>query len=180
MEIAFRPVARTDLDLLHGWLNEPGVVTWWEGEDVSLDAVADGYLPPRDDGTHHYISVVDGVETGWIQWYAVSDSDEEALAWAPFGIGSEAAGIDYLVGNPDQRGRGLGSSIIAAFTADIVLVQPQAFSRVCASPYAANVASCRALAKAGFDHLGDVPDDEGPCALMVYERSGRPRIGSAP
>ena len=39
-----------------------------------------------------------------------------------------------------------------------------------ASPYAANVASCRALEKAGFRFAGSIqyPDDEveGPCSLM--------------
>ena len=39
MSFAFRPLTDDDLPLLHAWLNEPGVVEWWEGDDVSWDAV---------------------------------------------------------------------------------------------------------------------------------------------
>ena len=172
MRITFRAVAADDLPLLHRWLNEPGVVEWWEGDDVSWEAVQKDYGPPHTDGTHHYISIVDGTDTGWIQWYAVADSGEELAAWAPHGVADGAAGIDYLIGEPGERGRGVGSTIIDAFVTDVVFAQPDGFEAVAASPYAANVASCRALEKAGFTHVAEIPDDDGPCSLLVRRRSG--------
>jgi acetyl esterase/lipase len=35
MEVTFRRLTDDDLPLLHDWLNESGVVRWWEGDDVS-------------------------------------------------------------------------------------------------------------------------------------------------
>ena len=46
--------------MLHGWLNEPGVVRWWEGDDVSWDAVVRDYGPANPDPTEHWIASLDG------------------------------------------------------------------------------------------------------------------------
>jgi hypothetical protein len=37
--IGFRPVVAGDLPRLHRWLNDPEVVRWWEGDDVSWTGV---------------------------------------------------------------------------------------------------------------------------------------------
>jgi hypothetical protein len=44
--IEFRALTDADLPLLHRWLNEPGVVQWWEGEDVTWEAVVRSSVSP--------------------------------------------------------------------------------------------------------------------------------------
>jgi aminoglycoside 6'-N-acetyltransferase len=166
----FRPSTAADLPMLHRWLNEPGVVEWWEGDDVSWDAVVRDYGPDRDDGTEHWIATIDGRDIGWIQCYAVKDSEDERAAWFPLGVSEDAAGIDYLLGEPVERGKGVGSAMIRAFVDQVVFGRHAEWTQACASPYAANVASCRALEKAGFRIVGVVEDVEGPCHLMVTDR----------
>ena len=181
----FRRLTDEDLPLLHRWLNDPGVVEWWEGEDVSWPTVVREYGSANDQPVEFWIAVVDGREVGWIQCYAIADhlggeDEEEILEWVALGIPETAAGIDYLIGDPSSRGRGLGSLMISAFVEQVVFGQhpvdgSSGWDPVCASPYQANTPSWKALAAAGFHHHGTFDDDDGPCRLMVRWRDGRDR-----
>ena len=158
--------------MMHRWLNEPGVVRWWEGDDVSWEGVVRDYGSARDDRTEHWIASADGRDVGWVQIWAMSDEPEEAASYYPLGVGATAAGIDYLIADPADRGCGLGSAMLASFVEDVVFGGHPEYDQVFAAPYAANVASWRALEKAGFRLYGEVQDKEGPCRLMVRERAG--------
>ncbi len=173
MHVTFRRLTDDDLPMLHRWLNEPGVVRWWEGDDVSWEGVVAQYGSGRDDpGTEHWIAVVDGHDAGWIQCYAWADDPEEAEAQAHLALGVEptAAGIDYLVADPAGRGAGVGSTMIRAFVDEIVFGQHPGWTQASAGPYEANTASWRALEKAGFRLAGVYEDDDGPCRVMVIDR----------
>ena len=175
LRFSFRPLTDDDLDMMHAWLNDPDVVRWWEGDDVSMPGVIATYSPTRrtPDSTEHWIAELDSQPVGWICSWPVTDGLEESEAWFPLGVEQTAAGIDYLVGGPDQRGHGIGSAMIRSFTYSVVFGQHCGWTQAAAGPYTANVASCRALEKAGFKFLGSVQhedDDEGPCSLMVMNR----------
>lgn len=171
MDVAFRRLVDDDLPMLHRWLNEPGVVRWWEGDDVSESAVRRDYGSANPDSTEHWIALVDGEDIGWIQCYAAADEPEETGPWWALGVDPMAAGIDYLVANPADRGRGVGSAMIRAFVTDVVFALHPRWTQACAAPYAANTASWRALEKAGFRFAGIVEDEDGPCRLMVADRT---------
>lgn len=175
LSFSFRLLVDADFEMMHDWLNEPGVVRWWEGEDVSMAAVAANYGADRQDqSTEHWIAEIDGEPVGWICCWPVTDGLEETEPWFPLGVAQTAAGIDYLVAAPDRRGQGVGSQMIRAFTFNVVFGRHCDWTQAAASPYTANVASCRALKNAGFRFAGSVtyPDDEGngPCSLMVMDR----------
>jgi aminoglycoside 6'-N-acetyltransferase len=169
--VQFRRLTDADLPLLHGWLNEPGVVRWWEGDDVSRAGVVRDYGSARADPTEHWIAWRDRRELGWCQCYSVLDSPEEAEPWLALGVSRDAAGIDNLVGDPADRGRGLGSAMIRAFVYDIVFANHPTWSQACAAPHVDNVASWRALEKAGFRFAGIVEDRTGPGRMMVLARN---------
>lgn len=175
LRFSFRLLNNGDYEMMHRWLNEPGVVRWWEGEDASMPAIIAGYGPDRDDQTtEHWIAEIDETPVGWICCWPVTDGLEETEAWFPLGVEQTAAGIDYLVAAPERRGQGVGSQMIRAFTFDVVFGRHCDWSQAAASPYTGNVASCRALEKAGFEFAGSVQyrkdEDEGPCSLMVINR----------
>lgn len=157
--------------MLHTWLNEPGVVAWWEGDDVSWDAVVRDYDPSPPDATEHWIALLDGRAIGWLQCYPAADEPDETDAWFALGIDRTAAGIDYLIGDPADRGRGLGSTMIRAFVREVVFGLHPDWSQVCAGPFAANEASWRALEKAGFRFVGLIDDRDGPCRLVAVDRA---------
>jgi RimJ/RimL family protein N-acetyltransferase len=177
VDVTFRRLADDDLPALHRWLNDPAVVLWWEGDDVSWEAVVRDYGSTSPEHVEHWIASVGGRDVGWIQCYAAADEPDESDQWWALGVDRMAAGIDYLIGDPGDRGRGLGSAMIRAFVADVVFCLHPQWSQACASPYAENTASWRALEKAGFRFAGIIEDEDGPCRLMVADRTriaGRP------
>lgn len=171
VRITFRRLVDDDLPLLHSWLNEPGVIEWWEGDDVSWEAVVRDYGSASKSSTEHWIACLEGTDIGWIQCYPAVDEPEETEPWFDFGIDRTAAGIDYLVGDPAGRGKGIGSAMIRAFVVDIVFGLHPDWSQACAGPFLGNQSSWRALEKAGFRFVGIIDDDEGPCRLMAVDRS---------
>jgi aminoglycoside 6'-N-acetyltransferase len=168
--VAFRRLVDDDLPLLHRWLNEPGVVQWWEGDDVSWAGVVRDYGSANPDPVEHWLATAEGAPVGWIQCYATADEPEEAEPWWALGVDRTAAGIDYLVGDPSQRGRGLGSAMIGAFVEHVVFGRHPGWTQACAAPNEGNRASWRALERAGFRFLGLVPDKGGQGRLMVRDR----------
>jgi SAM-dependent methyltransferase len=173
MHMQFRRLTDDDLPLLHGWLNEPGVVRWWEGDDVSWDAVVRDYGSGSDPTVEHWLATLEGRPVGWAQCYAAADHADgsEVEHWWALGVDRTAAGIDYLVGEPVDRGRGLGTMMIQHFVHAVVFGRHAGWTQVCASPLAANVASVRALERAGFHHVGDFEDDDGRASLMCLDRA---------
>lgn len=178
-EFTFRLLVDDDLELMHTWLNEPGVVRWWEGDDVTPNGVWSTYSPNRPgalagtDSTENWLGLIDGEPTGWICCWPVLEGLEESKPWFPLGVEETAAGIDYLVGAPVERGKGIGSAMIRSFALDIVFGQHPWFTQAAAGPYTENVASCRALEKAGFIFRGSVThpgEAHNPCSLMVMDR----------
>ena len=77
----FRRLTDDDLPMLHAWLNEPGVVRWWEGDDVSWDGVVRDYGSASDETTEHWIASLDGLDVAWLGCYATRDEPEEARPW---------------------------------------------------------------------------------------------------
>ena len=170
--VEFRPLTDDDLPMLHRWLNDPAVVRWWEDTDVSWLGVVRECGSTNTDPVEHWVAVHDGVDIGWIQTYAAADFDDEdeTRHWFRLGVRRTAAGIDYLIGPSTGRHRGLGTLMIDTFVTDIVFGRHPEWTEVCASPMTANVASWRALEKAGFTTRGTFFDEHGPARLMVRQR----------
>lgn len=172
MHVRFRRLDDEDLPLLHAWLSEPGVVRWWEGDDVSWEGVVRDYGSTSEDPAEHWIALLDEEPIGWIQCYAWADYEDEAETQAQFAVGvrRSAAGIDYLVADPARRGQGRGAAMIRAFVHDVVFPRHPDRTQVSAGPFLANEPSWRALERAGFHHLADYDSEEGPCRVMVIDR----------
>jgi RimJ/RimL family protein N-acetyltransferase len=180
MDIEFRPLEHADLAVLHTWLNDPEVVRWWEGDDVSWEAVVRDYGPASEEPVEHWIALSEGDPVGWIQCYAIAHfaDEDEVRHWRTLGIEPTAAGIDYLIGESNRRRQGLGTAMISAFVTEVVFGQHPDWTQVAASPLAANTASLGALAAAGFVPVGSFDDEHGRARLMVRQRSAAD--GAAP
>lgn len=170
----FRRVTDPDLPLLHRWLNEPGIVRWWEGDDVSWDGVVADYGEANDDPYENWLALVDDHPVGWLGCGAAADEPDEHAPWFALGLDPTVGEIDYLVAEPSLRGRGLGSAMIAAFVDQVAFGLHPGWTQVAANPMVANRASWGALAKAGFRHVGDHDDALGPCRLMAIDRPSAP------
>ena len=170
-------MAEGDADLITRWLGHDHVRAWW-GEPATRDSIAAKYGPRirGESPTEMFIVTADGGEVGMIQRYRSADHPDYVTSIAPSGVdASGSAGIDYVVGEPGRIGKGLGSTLIAAFT-DKLFAELEEIERVLVTPQAANVASCRALEKAGYERLwlgmldSDDPSDSGEAALYAKDR----------
>ena len=156
--IAFRALRRDDFGRLAAWLAEPRVARWWN-HDVSPEAIERDFGTSVDggDATEMFVAQLDGEPIGFIQRYpicAYAEYVEELSRVCPVPAG--ALSIDYLIGDPAARGRGVGAAMIGAFVAQSWDAYPAA--RDVVVPVAAgNHASWRALERVGFTRIAEGP-----------------------
>jgi aminoglycoside 6'-N-acetyltransferase len=96
-------------------------------------------------------------------------------------VPANAMSIDYLIGEPDQLGRGVGPRMIASMIARTWRDHPAA-SCIIVPVVVANRASWRALEKAGLRRIGEgsiKPDNPIDDPLHYVYRIDAPRRGGA-
>jgi aminoglycoside 6'-N-acetyltransferase len=176
--VELRRVTREDFPLLSRWLAEPLVARWWD-DDPSPEAVERQYGPSvdGDDPTAVYLGLHEGRPIGLVQVYAFADEPESLAELATIcTVPDGALSIDYLIGEPDARGRGLGAAMIAAAVARGFADHPEA-REVLVPVVAGNTASWRALQRAGATWYaeGDLtPDNPIDPPAHVVHRFPRP------
>lgn len=176
MRLGLRPSTRADLPLLAGWLAAPHVARWWR-EPSDASSVLDAYGPAidGDDPTEVLIAELDGRPIGMLQWYLLSDNPDYGRALAPAGARGPAASLDYLIGEQELTGRGLGPAMIAEGSAGIWRRHPEIVAIVVAVQQD-NRRSWRALEKAGYRRTwsgtieSDDPSDAGPSHVYALDR----------
>ncbi len=148
--VELRPLRRADFPLLSRWLAEPLVARWWD-HDASPEAVEKDFGPSIDgtDVAEVYLGVSDGEPFGLVQVYPIEAYPEYVEEFAPVcAVPRGALSIDYLVGEPAARGRGLGAALIAAAVARGFADHPEA-QDVLVPVALGNERSLRALQRAG-------------------------------
>jgi aminoglycoside 6'-N-acetyltransferase len=176
LKLALRQLDRADLPRLSRWLEAPHVKRWWR-EPGDPDAVEATYGPAIDgaDPTELLIAELDARPIGMLQRYRIADNPDYQRALDPAGPPRPAAGIDYLIGEPDLTGRGLGPLVIAQGSTGAWTAYPEIVALV-VTVQVDNRQSWRALEKAGYRRTwsglvdsGD-PSDEGPSHVYVLDR----------
>ena len=163
--IAFESLRKDHLPLVREWLQREHVRRWWREPADSLaeyEAAIEGREP-----TDHYLIVLDGHPIGLIETYLTADypESEEIVR-----VGPGVAGVDFLIGEQELTGQGLGPELIRAFVDRVVFADPGVHACV-ATPEEANRRSWRAFEKAGFQYVRDVEEKGLPHRLMRLDRS---------
>jgi len=173
MAIAFRPLTRDDLPLLHEWHQRPHVVRWWTVH-ATFEETENHYLPTIEgtEPTDHYVALLDGEPLGMIQTYLVTDYPDYA---ALIEEGEGTAGLDLFIGDEAKTGRGLGTEMIRRFVEEIVFARRETMACT-ADPDTHNTASIRAFEKAGFRVAREFVDPEDG-ELHTLVRLDRPAGG---
>ncbi|WP_309128788.1 GNAT family N-acetyltransferase [Microbacterium sp.] len=176
--ITWRPVTESDFGLLADWLSRPHVHRYWH-HDFSPEGVTRDFGPGtrgEEPGEDLLVSI-DGrpialVQRSLIADYAEDFADLSRIVDVPPG----ALTIDYLVADAARIGRGLGTTIIRAVVADSWRTYPES-PAIIVAVVAGNIASWRALEKAGFRRVGEgdmEPDNPVDPPLHVVYRLDRP------
>lgn len=175
-EVSLRPMQYEDLPLVSRWLDQPHVRRWWVADRSDMATLRIKY-GPRIDGTEptEMFVIAEGSRpVGFIQCYLIDDDPEWVRALSGVVETVDAAGLDYLIGEPDAVGRGLGAQAIRAFVPMVYTRWP--VQTVVVSVQQANLPSWRALEYAGFTRVwsGQLestdPSDAGPAFVYVHTK----------
>jgi aminoglycoside 6'-N-acetyltransferase len=115
--IAFRPIVRGDFELLAQWLSAEHVRVWWH--DAADTASIEQKYGPRVDGldtSEVFVIELDAQPIGLIQRYRFDDNPSWQATLAVAGTPGDACGIDYLIGQQQLIGCGLGPELIQLFS----------------------------------------------------------------
>jgi aminoglycoside 6'-N-acetyltransferase len=169
-------MARDDYALMSEWLREPLVETWWH-DDPSLESLERQY--GRDlDGLGHTrlrIALLDGEPVGFVQWYAFADEPDYTAELAPaIRVAPGAYSLDYLIGRPEHRRRGVGAAMLRAACA---AAWADGATELVVPVHAENTGSQRVLERVGFTLAGGAdlePDNPSHSRSHVVYRLPRP------
>jgi RimJ/RimL family protein N-acetyltransferase len=169
----FRPLARSDLSMLHEWLCRPHVSEWW-GPPASYTQVEAEYAPYTAPAStiRGYITFLGKEPIGFIQSYVVMGSGD---GWWPDETDPGTRGIDHFLANEYQLGRGLGSTVVSAFVAGLLL--DPLVTKVQTDPSPENQRAIRSYLRAGFFVVEEVMTPDGRALLMVRRRYSGPTSG---
>ena len=148
VDIAFRPMTHDDLPTYVEWQHAPHARRWFHAGRMDM-AEAKRRYGPRIDGEvpiRMWVVVIGGRDAGMMQDYRVGDNEDYAAKTGD----PEAAAFDYLIGDPDLVGRGIGTRMVGRFLRERLRVAYPDAPRFLASPDHRNRASLRLLEKLGF------------------------------
>lgn len=165
LRIVLRPMTYGDLPDVVRWRQAEHVQRWFGGRP-SPQEVIDRYRPRIDGDQPTRMSVVEanGRSIGFVQDYLIEDHPEYA-ALTP---DPEAIGGDYLIGDSNWIGRGIGTRMMWAWLIGLSAEYPDGRT-VFVAPDHRNRASLRMLAKAGFTPglWFDEPQRDGTTATLI-------------
>ncbi|MER6174333.1 GNAT family N-acetyltransferase [Streptosporangium sp. NPDC001681] len=154
--VTWRRLTEQDFPLLREWLQQPHVARWWHHE-TSPEAVARDFGPAArgEEPSEDLLVLLDGRPLGLVQRSRYADYPEYIAELAAIvAVPEGAMSIDYLIGDPAQVGRGLGTLMIRTVIERTWAEFPAA-SCVLVPVSAANRASWRALEKAGLRRVAE-------------------------
>jgi len=170
--ITLRRLRLDDLDLVRRWLQEPGVARWFlEGSSLEAELNDVRRCAVGEEPTEVLLASWQGSPIGWCQWYLCHNYPDHA---AGVGAAPDDVGIDYAIGDPARRSKGLGTRLIAALVAHIRNRHPGA--AIVADPEASNVASRTVLERNGFVLIAErpVPSEPTPNVMAIYRLPREP------
>ena len=112
----FRPLAFSDIPLMHQWFNAPHVQKFYSLRQWSEDEVLEKLKPyiTGEKPVSGFIALLDEKPIGYIQQVKISD-----YPWPnqnlPEEIVQNAAGVDIFIGDQSMVGIGIGVKIMWAF-----------------------------------------------------------------
>ena len=176
MDLTFRALQASDLPLLASWIGRPHIAPWWR-EPSDLASVESSYGPLIDgsDPTEGMLVLLDDRPIGFVQKYRIDDEQEWRATIASALGQSHGIGIDYLIGEADLVGQGLGRQMISALVEEC-WERYAAENRIVVDVLEDNVASWKTLESCGFRRVwagqleSSHPSDQGPSFIYVLDR----------
>lgn len=170
-KIGFRRLLRSDLHLMHEWLNADHVNRWYGKQKPTFETVVRKYgakIDGQDQSDSFLISYASS-PIGYIQTYRIADHREYNRHVQ---ADDQTAGVDLFIGEDAYIHKGFGAAILNKFLANVVYSDDSITSCVI-GPEPKNKAAIRCYEKVGFRHFKTVhlPDEPDPEYLMRIGRN---------
>lgn len=160
MNITFKPLQETDLNLLCRWLDQPHVKEWWN-DGLTYEEIKHKYRKRIGDTmVAPFIAYLNDVPIGFIQYYHANKVSD---GWWPEAV-EGTVGIDQLIGEVDYINRGIGTQMICAFTK--MLLNNNAIKKIITDVDPKNMRAVRCYEKAGFHFVKKLMPPDGVANLM--------------
>lgn len=146
--LVFRRLVDADLPALVDWMAAEHAQPWFGNEPRSPELARRHYAAELagTSATRMWVVVLGGRPIGYLQDYPVAAHDDYAVRVQD----PQAVAFDYLIGEPDLLGQGIGTAMIRAFCHDVLCPDYRDAPRFVASPDVRNRRSIRVLEKCGF------------------------------
>ncbi|HBO2877704.1 TPA: AAC(6')-Ib family aminoglycoside 6'-N-acetyltransferase [Pseudomonas aeruginosa] len=175
--VTLRLMTEHDLAMLYEWLNRSHIVEWWGGEEArpTLADVQEQYLPSvlAQESVTPYIAMLNGEPIGYAQSYVALGSGD---GWWEEETDPGVRGIDQLLANASQLGKGLGTKLVRTLV-ELLFNDPEV-TKIQTDPSPSNLRAIRCYEKAGFERQGTVTTPDGPAVYMVQTRQAFERTRS--
>ncbi|WP_456697375.1 GNAT family N-acetyltransferase [Aeromicrobium sp. P5_D10] len=144
----FRRLLDADIPMLVMWMAADHAQPWFGDEPRSPELARTHYADELagTSATRMWIVELDGRPIGYVQDYPVAAYDDYAVRVQDL----TAVAFDYLIGEPDLVGRGIGTAMITTFCREVLCRDYPDAPRFVASPDVRNARSIRMLEKCGF------------------------------
>ncbi|HCB1642105.1 TPA: AacA4 family aminoglycoside N(6')-acetyltransferase, partial [Citrobacter freundii] len=141
----------------------------------TLADVQEQYLPSvlAQESVTPYIAMLNGEPIGYAQSYVALGSGD---GWWEEETDPGVRGIDQLLANASQLGKGLGTKLVRALV-ELLFNDPEV-TKIQTDPSPSNLRAIRCYEKAGFERQGTVTTPDGPAVYMVQTRQAFERTRS--
>ncbi|MFD9504419.1 GNAT family N-acetyltransferase [Streptomyces sp. NPDC060035] len=161
-----------DLAMISRWMNDPAVAEFWEL--AGPESITAGHLCRQLDGDGRSVPCLGVLDGRPISYWEIYRADLDPLA-RHYPARPHDTGIHLLIGSVDNRGRGIGTTLLRAVS-DLVLDNRPLCARVVAEPDLRNTPSVSAFLSAGFRFSAEVELPDKRAALMVRDRAHRAQL----
>ncbi|MCX5922136.1 MAG: GNAT family N-acetyltransferase [Candidatus Dependentiae bacterium] len=168
--VTFKKITEDDVPLLRTWFQEPHVEQWWPTPEAEEDFIKHFVTRSRSKDTFAYISKLNDVPFGYIQYYYFNRDDQNTGGiWAPGDLPETTVGIDQLIGDPQYLGKGYGTRMLQEFITYITQVLEPHITTIILDPKPTNTVAIKCYEKVGFKRVGVVDAPWGPALFMRYD-----------
>lgn len=161
-----------DLAVLSRWMNDPAVAAFWEL--AGPESVTAEHLRPQLEGDGRSIPCLGVLDGTPMSYWEIYRADLDPLA-RHYPARPHDTGVHLLIGDVNNRGRGVGATLLRA-VADLVLDNLPRCGRVVAEPDLRNTPSVSAFLSAGFRFSAEVDLPDKRAGLMIRDRTYRAQL----
>lgn len=143
LQLSVRSFGIKDLELFGRWLEKRHVKDFFGDPRIWIKEVSSN-LSTDSEWIAYFVVEIDGSPIGFFQYYDTSKAPDGVWSDTP----DRTAGIDYLIGEEQYLGKGVGSEIIRTI---VLMIKKMGWYRyLIADPDPGNISSIEVLKRNGF------------------------------